>query len=145
MYLIHSIHIGVVRWPEDWIELWCRFLYTFFYEGFLSQTLMLYRTSREGREFLSTTSSCTQASRHLHATLHVWWLPHINHIAGYYQTATLWVLPSSEITIWLSDDGILIYVYRVQIIEWEVLRWSFYFAKFLFCVAFVPFLYVFIL
>ena len=68
---------------------------------------------REGTIFLfhSTTSTHSQTFRHLCATLHVRWLSHIfDRNACIYQTATRWGLPPYQITIWLIDDVMLIFV-----------------------------------
>ena len=68
----------------------------------------------KGREHLlfhSTASTRSRTFRHLFATLHVRWLSHIfNRNACIYQTATRWDLPSYQITIWLIDDVIMIFV-----------------------------------
>ena len=61
--------------------------------------------------FHSTTSTRSQTFRHLFATLHVRWLSHIfNRTACIYQAATWWDLPPYRITIWLTDDVMLIFV-----------------------------------
>ena len=79
----------------------------FFYQGFLSQTLTIDRTAREGRDHLlfhSTTSTRLRTLKHLFATLHLRWLSRIfNRNACVYQTATQWALPPNRITIWLID------------------------------------------
>ena len=79
----------------------------FFYQGFLSQTLTIHRTVREGRGspfFHSTTFTGSWTLRHLVATLHVRWLSHIfNRNACVYQTVTRWDLQPYRITIWLTD------------------------------------------
>ena len=86
----------------------------FFYQGFLSRTLTTHRAAGEGRGpslFHSTTSTRSRTFRHLFATLHVRWLSHIfNCNACIYQAATRWHLPPYRITIWLTDDVILIFV-----------------------------------
>ena len=93
----------------------------FFCHGFLSQTLTIHRTAREGREppfFLSTTSSCSRTYRYLFATYHVRWLPHIfKRIACSYQTATWWDLPPWGVTNWLVDDGMLISVCLYDVLQ----------------------------
>ena len=76
-------------------------------------------TGQQGKEgdhllFNSTTSTCSWTFRHLFAALHVRWLSHIfNRNACIYQTSTRWYLPSYQITIWLIDDVILIFVYML--------------------------------
>ena len=61
--------------------------------------------------FHSTTSTRSRTLRHLFATLHVRWLSRIfNRNACVYQTATRWDLPPYQITIWLIDDVMLIFV-----------------------------------
>ena len=82
----------------------------FFFQGFLSQTLTIHRTAGKKEDhvpFLSTTS--TRTFRHLFATLHAKWLPHIfNRIACNYQATTRWDVTSFRITIWLIDDAMII-------------------------------------
>ena len=49
------------------------------------------------------------------ATLHVRWLSRIfNCNACIYQTATQWVLPTYQITVWLVDDVKLVFVYLLD-------------------------------
>ena len=61
--------------------------------------------------FHFTTSTPSRKFRHLFATFHLRCLSHIfNHNACIYQTATRWDLPPYRITIWLTDDVILIFV-----------------------------------
>ena len=61
--------------------------------------------------FYSTTSTRSRTIRHLFATLHVKWLSHnFNGNACIYQTATRWDFPPYRITIWLTDDVMLIFV-----------------------------------
>ena len=73
-------------------------------------------TGQEGKGgdhflFDSTTSTRSRTFRHLFATLHVRWLSHIfNRNAYIYQTATRWDLPPYQITIWLIDDVMLIFI-----------------------------------
>ena len=60
--------------------------------------------------FHSTTSTRSCTFRHVFATLHVRWLSHIfNRNAWIYQTATR-DLPPYRITIWLTDNVVLIFV-----------------------------------
>ena len=81
----------------------------FFYQGFLSQTLTIHRTAREGKGrnhllFHFTTSTCSRTLRHLFATLQARWLSRIfNRNVCVYQTAATWNLRSYRITIWLID------------------------------------------
>ena len=85
-----------------------------FYQGSLSRTLTIHRAAGEGRDHLlfhSTTSTHSQRFRHLFATLHMRLLSHIfNRSACIYQTAARWDLPPFRITIWLTDDVMLIFV-----------------------------------
>ena len=54
--------------------------------------------------FYSTTSTLSRTFRHLFATLHVRWLPHIfNRNGCIYQTVTRWDWPPYLITIWFID------------------------------------------
>ena len=89
--------------------------FVFFYQGFLSQTLLTHRTVGEGRgpSFIRLYHFHPLTNiRHLFATLHMRWLSHIfNRIACIYQTATQKDLPPYRITIWLIDDVMSIYVY----------------------------------
>ena len=83
----------------------------FFLSGFFSRTLATHRTAGDHLLFYSATSTCSRTFRHLFATLNVRWLLHIfNRNACIYQTATRWDLPPYQITIWLIDDMILIFV-----------------------------------
>ena len=97
---------------------WCRSNYFFggnwffFLSGFSFTDTDNSQDSR-GREgtilFHSTTSTRSRTFRHLFATLHVRWLSHIfNRTACIYQAATRWDLPPYRITIWSSDDVMLI-------------------------------------
>ena len=93
-------------------------IYIFFYQGFLSRTLMARRTAGEGRDhllFYSTTSTCSQTFRHLFATLHVKWLSNnFNRIACIFQTATWRDLPPYQTIIWLIDYVALIFVWLLD-------------------------------
>ena len=61
--------------------------------------------------FHSTTSTCSRTFRHLFAALHVRRLSHIfNWSPCIYQTATQWDLPPYRITIWFTDDVMVIFV-----------------------------------
>ena len=65
--------------------------------------------------FYSTTSTRSGTFRHLLATLHMRWLSHIfNCTALIYQAITRWDLPLYRMTIWLSDDVILIFVFLID-------------------------------
>ena len=60
--------------------------------------------------FHSVTSTRSQKSRYLFATLHVRWLSHIfNRTACIYKTATRWDFADYRITIWLIDDMTLVF------------------------------------
>ena len=89
----------------------------FFYQGFLSQTLMINRTASEGKgpPFIPL--------YHLHLLtnikkficniyLHVRWISRIfNCNACVYQTATRWDLPPYRINIWLTDWWCNVYLF----------------------------------
>ena len=61
--------------------------------------------------FHCTTSTCSQTFRYLFVALHVRWLSHIfNCNPCVYQTATQWDLPPYRITIWFTDDVMVIFV-----------------------------------
>ena len=61
--------------------------------------------------FHSTASTRSRTLRHIFVTLHVRWISHVfNRNACIYQTATRWDLPPYRITIWLTDDLMLIFV-----------------------------------
>ena len=90
------------------IKMYSTHNFFFFYQDFLSQTLITHRTAGEGRgpsfsplyHFHPLTKF-----RQLFATLHVRWLSHIfNRTVCIYQAATRWDLPPYRITIWLTDD-----------------------------------------
>ena len=79
----------------------------FFYQGFLSKTLTIHRTAREGRgpSFIPLYhfQPLTNIQRFF-ATLHMRWLLRaFNRNACVYQAATRWDLPPYRITIWLVD------------------------------------------
>ena len=66
--------------------------------------------------FHSTTSTRSWTFRNLFATLHVRWLSHIfNLTTCIYQTASQWDSPPYGITIWQTDDVILIFVVYLMI------------------------------
>ena len=93
-----------------------RFWYLFsFYQGFLSRTLTTHRTVAEGRgDHLYSTLPFPPAHAHsdiYFSTLHVRRLSHIsNRTACIYQADTRWDLTPYQITIWLIDDVMLIFV-----------------------------------
>ena len=61
--------------------------------------------------FHSTSSTRSRTFRHTFATLHVRWLSHFfNRTPCIFQAATQWDLPPCRITIWFSDDVMLIFV-----------------------------------
>ena len=96
------------------------FLFVFFYQGFLSQTLTIHRTAVEGRgpSFIPLYHLHPLTKlRHLFATLHVRWLSRIfNCNAHAYQTATQWDLPPHRITIWLISWWWNVYLFTWKII-----------------------------
>ena len=114
--LLSFIHFSGDRRHTPSVK-WCIVcsVFVFFYQGFLSRTLMTHRTAGEGRDHLLfhfTTSIYLRTFRHLFATLHVRLLSLIfNRTTSIYQTATRWDLPPYRITIWLIDDLMLIFLY----------------------------------
>ena len=81
-------------------------------------SVILHQSAGEGMvpySFLSTNSTRSQRIRHLFATLHVKCPQRIfNRISRIYQSATRWDQPNYWITIWVINDGILIYVCWLQ-------------------------------
>ena len=85
----------------------------FFYQKFLSRKLTTHRTAGEGRRpsFIPLYHFHPLRNIQTFATLQVRWPSHIfNHNACIYQAATQWYLPPYRITIWLTDDVMLIFV-----------------------------------
>ena len=107
---LFSVWIQNQRCPN--IKFW-RFLF-FSIRIFFHGHWQLTGQQEKGEDHLllhSTTSTRSQAFIHLFATLQVRWLSYIfNRNACIYQTATQWDLPPYRITIWLTDDVILIFV-----------------------------------
>ena len=83
----------------------------FFYQGFFFHGhWTTHRTKGEGGNhflFHCTTSTRSRTFRHLFATF--------NRTACIYQTVTWWYLPPSRITIWLTDDVKLVFVYLLDV------------------------------
>ena len=85
----------------------------FFCQKFLSRKLTTHMTAGEGRgpSFIPLYHFHPLTNIQTFATLQVRWLSHIfNHNACIYQAATQWYLPPYRITIWLTDDVMLIFV-----------------------------------
>ena len=87
----------------------------FFCEGFFFMDTDDSQDSRGEAEdhflFHSTTWTRSQIIRHLFATFHVRWLSHIfKCTACIYQTVTRRDLPPYQITIWLVDNVMLVFV-----------------------------------
>ena len=83
----------------------------FFSVRLFFQTLAIQRAAREERGpslFISTISTRSRTFRHLFVNLHVRWLScNFNRTACNYRTAARWDLLPSWITVWLTDDGML--------------------------------------
>ena len=84
------------------------FFVVFFFQDFLSWTLMTHRAAGVWIFFLSSTH---EHSDIYFVTLHVRWLSCIsNPTACIYQASTRWDSPPYQVTIWVIDNVMLIFV-----------------------------------